>query len=141
MRYKMLLFTLLLIGLNLSAQTITIEITNIRSSKGQLLLGVYTNQPDYRNKIAIMKKTVYKVNMKEGTVTTTITGLKPGTYGIALLDDEDYDREMAFRFFLPAEGFAFSDYYHTAYSRPVFDDFKFELGKEDKKIVMKVRYL
>ena len=123
------------------AQTITIEFTDIRSSKGQLLLGVYDNGEDYKKKIAIKKQTVYKINLKEGKLTTIITGLEPGTYGIALLDDEDYDREMAFRFFLPNEGFAFSDYYHSSYSRPVYDDFKFVLGKEDKKIVMKLRYL
>ena len=125
----------------IKAQTITIEFTNVRSSKGQLLLGVYDNGEDYKEKIAIKKQTVYKVNLKEGKLTTTITGLKPGTYGIALLDDEDYDRKMAFRFFLPHEGFAFSDYYHSGFTRPVYDDFKFVLGKEDKKIVMKLRYL
>ncbi len=123
------------------AQTIKIEFTHVRSSKGQLLLGVYDNGDDYKEKIAIKKQTVYKVNLKEGRLSATITGLKPGTYGIALLDDEDYDRKMAFRFFLPNEGFAFSDYYHSGITRPVYDDFKFVLGKEDKTIVMKLRYL
>ncbi len=137
------IFIIILISVTaiVKAQTITIEFTNVRSSKGQLLLGVYDNGEDYKEKIAIKKQTVYKVNLKEGKLTTTITGLKPGTYGIALLDDEDYDRKMAFRFFLPHEGFAFSDYYHSGFTRPVYDDFKFVLGKEDKKIVMKLRYL
>ena len=135
------IIAILIVSSVVKAQTITIEFTDIRSSKGQLLLGVYDNEKDYKDKIAIKKQTVYKINLKEGKLTTIITGLEPGTYGIALLDDEDYDREMAFRFFLPNEGFAFSDYYHSSYSRPVYDDFKFVLGKEDKKIVMKLRYL
>jgi len=135
------IIAILIVSSVVKAQTITIEFTDIRSSKGQLLLGVYDNGEDYKKKIAIKKQTVYKINLKEGKLTTIITGLEPGTYGIALLDDEDYDREMAFRFFLPNEGFAFSDYYHSSYSRPVYDDFKFVLGKEDKKIVMKLRYL
>ena len=138
---KTLIITFFFVTSIVKAQTITIEFTNIRSSKGQLLLGVYDNGEDYKEKIAIKKRTVYKVNLKEGKLTTTITGLKPGTYGIALLDDEDYDRKMAFRFFLPNEGFAFSDYYHSGITRPVFEDFKFELGNEDKTIVMKLRYL
>jgi len=138
---KTLIITLFFVTSIVKAQTITIEFTNIRSSKGQLLLGVYDNGEDYKEKIAIKKQTVYKVNLKEGKLTTTITGLKPGTYGIALLDDEDYDRKMAFRFFLPNEGFAFSDYYHSGITRPVFEDFKFVLGNEDKTIVMKLRYL
>ena len=124
-----------------SAQTIYIEITGVRSNVGQLLLGVYTNQKQYETKEAILKKTVYKHDLVNGTVTAKIEGLPPGTYGMALMDDEDMDRKMAFRFFLPAEGFAFSNYYHTRYSKPLFDDFKFTLGDKDEIVVMKLRYL
>ncbi len=123
------------------AQTIYIEITGVRSNVGQLLLGVYTTQEQYAKKEAILKKTVYKHDLVNGTITTKIEGLPPGTYGIALMDDEDMNWEMAFRFFLPAEGFAFSNYYHTKYSRPLFDDFKFTLGDKDEIVVMKLRYL
>jgi len=57
------------------------------------------------------------------------------------LDDEDFDREMAYGLFLPKEGFAFSDYYHTGMSKPGFEDFDFTLGKENKTVIMKIRYL
>jgi len=127
--------------LGISAQTITIEFTNIRNNKGQFCLGVYTNQKDYANKIAVKKQKVIKSTMKDGKLTTKIEGLSPGTYGIALLDDEDFDRKMDYGFLLPKEGFAFSDYYHTGMSRPSFEDFDFVLGKEDKTIEMKIRYL
>lgn len=137
-------FRLLLILFSVSsavAQTITIEFTNIRNNKGQFCLGVYTNQTDYANKVAVKKQRVPKANVINGKLTTTIVGLEPGTYGIALLDDEDFDREMAYGLFLPKEGFAFSDYYHTGMSKPSFEDFDFVLGKEDKTVVMKIRYL
>ena len=123
------------------AQTITIEFTNIRNNKGQFCLGVYTSQANYADKVATKKQKVIKTEVVNGKLTATIEGLTPGTYGIALLDDEDFDRKMAYRFFLPKEGFAFSDYYHTGMSKPTFEDFDFVLGKEDKKIVMKLRYL
>ena len=48
---------------------------------------------------------------------------------------------MNYGLFLPKEGFAFSNYYHTGMSKPTFDDFQFTLGNEDKKVVMKIRYL
>ena len=41
---------------------------------------------------------------------------------------------------MPKEGFGFGDYYHTKWSSPHFNDFKFSL-KEDKTVVMVVRYL
>ena len=139
---KLFLITVLFFSsLLINAQIITIEFTNIRSSKGQLLLGVYTNQTDYSNKKAIKKQTVLKTKLVDGKLTTVIEGLAPGTYGIALLDDEDFDREMNYGLFLPKEGFAFSNYYHTGMSKPTFDDFEFTLGNEDKKVVMKIRYL
>ncbi len=123
------------------AQTITINFTNIRNNKGQFCLGVYTNQKDYANKVAVKKQKVMKATMKDGKLTAKIEGLAPGTYGIALLDDEDFDRKMAYGFLLPKEGFAFSDYYHKGMSKPSFEDFDFVLGKEDKTIEMKIRYL
>jgi len=141
MKTTLLILALLSLAFCNYAQTLTIEFTNIRSTKGQLLLGVYTNQTDYANKKAIKKQTVLKTKIVNGKVTATIEGLTPGTYGIALLDDEDFDKEMAYGLFLPKEGFAFSNYYHTGMSKPTFDDFDFVLGKEDKKIVMKLKYL
>lgn len=139
---KIFLITFLfLTTLFVDAQILTIEFTNVRNIKGQLLLGVYTSQTNYANKKAIKKQTVLKTELVNGKLTATIKGLLPGTYGIALLDDEDYDRKMNYGLFLPKEGFAFSDYYHTGMSKPTFEDFKFILGKENKKVVMKLRYL
>ena len=137
--------SLLLVALFLSrflvGQTLSIEITDVRSTDGHLLLGLYTNDIDYQNKIAVLKQTVLKTNLKDGKVVTTIEGLSPGVYGIALLDDEDWDRKMRYKYLFPQEGFAFSNYFHIGYSKPHFQDFRFELGKEDKKVIMKCKYL
>ena len=123
------------------AQTLSIEITDVRSSDGHLLLGLYTNDKDYQNKKAVLKQTVLKTKLKDGKVIASIEGLRPGVYGIALLDDEDWDRKMRFKYLFPQEGFAFSNYFHVGYSKPHFQDFKFVLGKEDIKVIMKCKYL
>ena len=123
------------------AQTLSIEITDVRNAEGHLLLGLYTNDIDYQNRIAVLKKTVLKTKLKDGKVITTIEGLSPGVYGIALLDDEDWDRKMRYKYLFPQEGFAFSNYFHVGYSKPHFKDFRFVLGKEDKKVIMKCKYL
>ena len=123
------------------AQTLSIEITDVRNAEGHLLLGLYTNDIDYQNKIAVLKQTVLKTKLKDGKVITTIEGLSPGVYGIALLDDEDWDRKMRYKYLFPQEGFAFSNYFHVGYSKPHFEDFRFELGKEDKTVIMKCKYL
>ena len=123
------------------AQTLSIEITDVRNAEGHLLLGLYTNDIDYQNRIAVLKQTVLKTKLKDGKVITTIEGLSPGVYGIALLDDEDWDRKMAYKYLFPKEGFAFSNYFHEGFTKPHFKDFRFVLGEEDKKVIMKCKYL
>ncbi len=140
-KYFALTLILIVATFSLYAQTLTIEFTNIRNNKGQLLLGIYTNQDDYANEKAVKKLTVYKTDVKNGKISTKVEGLVPGTYGIALLDDEDFDREMTYGLILPKEGFAFSNYYHTGMSKPKFYDFDFELGSDNQTVVMKMRYL
>ncbi len=123
------------------AQTITVNIEGVRSDSGQILIGVYLNDADFQNQEPIKRITVPKTDLKDGKLTTYIKGLRPGTYGFALMDDEDMDRLMKYKFFLPSEGFGFSNYYHSGILRVHFDDFKFNLGTKDKVIQMKLRYL
>ena len=141
MKIAILILTFSILVGSILGQTILVEITDVRNSNGHLLLGVYTNDVDYQDKVAIKKQTVLKTELKDGKVTTKIEGLGPGIYGIALMDDEDWDRKMAYKLFLPEEGFAFSNYYHDNYRKPHFKDFRFVVGEEDKKVVMKCKYL
>jgi len=141
MKFTILVFSLFVFLGNISGQTIIVEITDVRNSNGHLLLGIYTNDEDYQDKVAVMKKTVLKTELKDGKVTARIEGLGPGVYGIALMDDEDWDRKMAYKFVFPKEGFAFSNYYHEDFRKPRFEDFRFILGTEDKTVVMKCKYL
>ncbi|MDD4150792.1 MAG: DUF2141 domain-containing protein, partial [Bacteroidales bacterium] len=75
------------------------------------------------------------------TINVSYIDIKPGQYGIALLDDENNDKQMNYSFFIPTEGFGFSNYYATGLSKPSFDKFCFDFGKKDKTIVIKVRYI
>ena len=141
MKLLTLIFSLLTTCGSIIGQNVIVEITDVRNSKGHLLLGIYTNDNDYQERVSIMKQTVLKTDLKDGIITSKIEGLSPGVYGIALMDDEDWDRKMAYSLIMPKEGFAFSNYYHEGYRKPHFDDFKFTLGPEDEKVVMKCKYL
>jgi uncharacterized protein (DUF2141 family) len=69
--------------------------------------------------------------------------LEPGTYGLALLDDENSSELMEYKFLgIPKEGFGFSDYYHKGLKKPKFDSFKFTIDKGQKKsITIRIRYM
>ncbi len=119
---------------------ITVTITNIRSSSGRIQIEIYRNSPSWEAETAYKQLYVSKSSMKNKSVTYTIYGLAPGTYGVTLLDDENVNKVMDYGMVLPKEGFAFSDYYHTAWSKPKFSAFSFSLGT-DKSVTMKVRYM
>lgn len=123
------------------SQTLTIKISGVRDTKGTINLGFFSNSSDYQSEKAKITKIVKKDNLKNGTITVSFKDIPEGKYGIALLDDENNNREMDYSFFVPVEGFGFSDYYHQGLSKPDFNKFCFVLGRNDKTIQIKVRYL
>ncbi len=75
--------------------------------------------------------------MVKGEMTIALS-LKPGEYGIILLDDENDTEVMEYNVLgLPKEGFGFAGYYHRGIRRPEFDDFKFTVGSE--RIIREIR--
>ena len=67
--------------------------------------------------------------------------LKPGVYGISVLDDENKDGEMKYNWFgIPKEGYGFSNFYHTGITKPNFKDFDFIVGEKDKIVQVKMKY-
>lgn len=119
---------------------ITIKVTAIRNNKGRLQIQIYRNQQTFLKETPWKVYHVSKADVKDHYLIYTIKGLSPGTYGLALLDDENNNNDMDYGLVLPKEGFGFSDYYHTSWSRPVFDDFKFEL-QTDRHVKIRIRYV
>lgn len=120
--------------------TITLKITGIRNKNGRIQLQVYRDQKNYANQSPLKVYHISKKDVKDHYLIYKLTGFSPGTYGLALLDDEDSDTKMDYGLVMPKEGFGFSDYYHTGWSNPKFDDFKFDLHA-DKSIKIQIRYL
>ena len=120
--------------------TLTVNITNIRNSKGRIQLQIYRDQASFLKETPWRIKYVSKENMRNKSVTYEIPWLETGIYGIAILDDEDEDKKMKYSWMMPDEGFGFGDFYLKGLSRPHFDDFKFHLNT-DKTVKVVVRYM
>lgn len=119
---------------------ITIKITGIRNKNGRIQLQVYRDQKNYAKQTPAKVYLISKKEVKDHYMFYVLKGFSPGTYGLAILDDEDSDTKMDYGLVMPKEGFGFSDYYHTGWSHPNFDDFKFEL-RGDKSVKIQIRYL
>lgn len=144
-KYFFLMFLALVGLMHISAtvndtHTISVKITNVRSGKGRIQVQIYRDQESFGNETPW--KVVYapKDDLKDKTMHYTITGIPSGTYGIAILDDENGNKEMDYSLMMPKEGFGFSNYYHTAWSKPKFQSFKFTVSG-DTSVNIKVRYV
>ncbi|HZM13192.1 MAG TPA: DUF2141 domain-containing protein, partial [Bacteroidales bacterium] len=108
------LFLLLLLpAATINAQNVEVTITGIRNTKGQMGLGVFRDNESFKKEQAYRELQFPKKDISKGEMKARFD-LPPGTYGIALVDDENSDGEMEYNFLgVPKEGFGFSDYYHT----------------------------
>ena len=119
---------------------ITINFENVRNKKGRIQLQVYKDSESFRAEVPWTTRYVSKTDITDGKASFKIYNMPSGTYGLVLLDDENRNTKIDYNWLVPKEGFGFSDYYHTAWSKPKFDDFKFNLTAA-KTVTMKVRYL
>jgi len=69
--------------------------------------------------------------------------LPVGKYGISLLDDENKNKLMDYSFFgIPEEGFGFSNFEHTGFSKPDLKVFTISIqSNKEQSISFKVRYM
>jgi uncharacterized protein (DUF2141 family) len=123
------------------AQSLVIRVSGFRNQQGNVQLQFFDTAEHFNQLKPLLTKTVPKSAIVNGELSFTCTGLKPGIYGVAALDDENSNTKMDYGLLMPKEGFGFSDYYHTSLMRPGFKKFKFLLGSEPKTVMVKLRYL
>ena len=90
-----ILFVLLFVGVSLTAQTLTVEITSIRNYRGKILLAIFKNNDSFKKEEAFLEKSYHKNSIKAGKMTLKLQ-LKQGTYGITILDDQNNDGKMEY---------------------------------------------
>jgi uncharacterized protein (DUF2141 family) len=89
--------------------TLTVVVNGIKHQKGELCIGIYSNEKGF----PLSTKNVVKSACKPITGTSIkqqFTGMKPGTYAVAVVDDQNGDRKLNRDFFgIPKEGFGISN--------------------------------
>ncbi|MDD2635085.1 MAG: DUF2141 domain-containing protein [Bacteroidales bacterium] len=136
-----ILVIVLIYALSVKAQTLIIKISEINNTKGQIRLAFFQSEADFANETPSFAKYIGKSKLKDGAITVKYSNIKKGKYGIALLDDEDCDGVMRYSFFVPREGFGFSNYKHKGMTKPKFKDFCFDYDGGDMTIDIEVRYV
>lgn len=135
------LFLLLLLHVTLSSQTLKISITGLRNNSGSVILGFYNNDKAFAAETPLFTKIESKAATVNHVLTLSYTGIKPGTYGVVMLDDENNNNKMDYGWILPEEGYGFSNYTHFGLTKPKVAKFSFTITNENKAVEIKVQYL
>ena len=122
--------------------SITVTVTNLRNAEGVVRACMTTAAKSFPKCRGVEGAHATTVNAKEGSITLTFEGVKPGNYAIALLHDENAngkaDRVLGM---MPKEGFGFSRDAPVRMGPPTFDQAAFEYAGEAKAMTIRMRYL
>ena len=123
----------------LSGQLI-LNVSEIRNKNGVIRLGIYKNNSTFQEEKPFLVKSFSKDKLIDGKLTFSFS-VNVGEFGIALLDDENENGKMDYSFFIPQEGFGFSNYFHSGLRMPPFENFKFVVTKNNStKINLVIKY-
>lgn len=117
---------------------LTITITNVQNTKGNIRIGIYKKSNDFPNEADTYKNKVYKIN-RTGSILIKIKDLPYGEYAIGVYHDENKNETLDKNFVgAPKEPFAFSKNFQPRFSAPDFSDCKFDYSATNSKMSMKM---
>ncbi|TDU40495.1 uncharacterized protein (DUF2141 family) [Gelidibacter sediminis] len=106
-----------------------LNITNIESVKGNLVVGVFNTEENFLENGSAIKTYTYKVDKTSKQI--VISDLPKGEYAISLFHDENSDAECNRNFLgIPKEGYGFSNNVKPKFSAPTYNDCKFTLSQD-----------
>ena len=115
----------------MSTGSVVVEITELRSSKGQVLVSIYNDAKGYpRNRDAVLQTKIVEP-IESTDVQVVFENLPHGEYALAIMHDENASGDMDYAAFgLPAEGYCFSNNLRPRLRAPKFKKAKFALDRD-----------
>jgi uncharacterized protein (DUF2141 family) len=116
---------------------LTVQISNIRSTKGTIRVALFNSEKDYRKSGGDGRNAFKKINSKIGdddTISVVFKDIPNGTYAIKLFQDEDGSGAIETDWLgRPKEDFGFSNNISAKSGEPDFDQVKFTFDQSHKK--------
>ena len=106
-------------------QTITITVTNAKNNTGQIVFALHTTDTWMKGQ-GIQHD---NINITNNIATVTFKNVKPGTYAIMVLHDENKNNRMDFENGMPLENYGMSNN-PMSYGPPQFSEAKFNVTSE-----------
>jgi len=135
---KLSAIALSLMTAHVSAQTVQLDIQEIKHNQGKLYVQIFKGEQNYKQEKAY-NATIVKA--KEGKIIVTFNDLEVGDYAIRYFHDENDNGEMDTNFFgFPTEGYGFSNTGKIKYGPPSYKEMSFQVTELPVKTQSKVNY-
>ncbi|KHL25111.1 hypothetical protein PK98_12075 [Croceibacterium mercuriale] len=123
--------------------TVSVAVTALRNHDGMVMACMTTNEgrfPRCRGDTASYQANVPADHAPQ-TVIITFPDVRPGTYAIALLHDENGNGRADKTAMIPREGFGFSRDARVRMGPPTFADAAFTVGTRPVQQTIRMRYM
>lgn len=123
--------------------TVRVSVTALRNHDGVVMACMTTDEgrfPRCRGDAASYRANV-PADRGPQTVTITFADVRPGTYAIALLHDENGNGRADKAAMIPREGFGFSRDARVRMGPPAFADAAFTVGTQPVQQTIRMRYM
>ncbi len=122
-----------------TAAELRVDVTGLRSGDGEVHLAVFATPETFPDSDGILAEAI--VRAKAAGVHWVFSGLKPGTYALAVYHDENENREFDRGFLgIPLEGFAFSNDATVFFGPPDFADAAVTVPGTGARITIRMIY-
>lgn len=118
--------------------SVTVTVTNLRSGDGQLCFSIFGGAEGFPGE---SERAIARGFVDATDPTYTFSGLRPGTYAVALFHDENGDGILNKNLLgMPQEGFGFSNNPLVLIGAPSFRAAAFELRSSHSEVLVKLKY-
>jgi len=136
---RKLILILVVFTTTIFANEITVEVSKLVNKNGKLSIGLYNKNDDtFANMTEYYKGVNVTINDKK--VIYTFKDIPNGTYAIAVIHDENENRELDKNFLgIPKEGYGFSNNIRHTFRGANFKESKFVVNS-NRNIVINIGY-
>jgi uncharacterized protein (DUF2141 family) len=118
--------------------SLEIKVTNIKSQKGLIRIGLFTKEKDFLKNTEIGKV----VQPTGSEITVVFENLEPGDYALSIVHDENENGKLDSNSLgIPKEGFAFGNNAVGSFGPPSFEKAKVKMEGKDLMCVITMKYM
>lgn len=118
---------------------LSVRLTDLRNTRGRVAVALFDSSERFPDQKGALRGKIAKIEGSRAYV--RFEGLKPGTYAVAVLHDENSNDKMDFNLVgMPLEGFGFSNDATVWFGPPSYDSAAFRLPAGGGQVRVKVRY-